>query len=224
MMAVIENIFNLDLLNQRIAHSAEIFSVIFVALIISLFIFWVYTKTYKGVMYSSSFGVTLILMCLITALIIYSVAINFLLSLGMVGALSIVRFRTVVKEPLDLAHLFWSISGGILAGASFFTIAAVGSITIGIVLFVFSKSNPKDLPYIAIMSCENELAELKATELIESQTKKSVIKAKTVTKNNLELTFEVRLKTESTKFVNALLAVEGVSNATLVSYNGDYYM
>ena len=221
---MIENIFNLDLLEQRIVDMTEVFSIIFIALMISFFIFWIYTRTYKGVMYSSSFGVTLILMCLITSLIIYSVAINFLLSLGMVGALSIVRFRTVIKEPLDLAYLFWAISIGILTGAAFFTIAVVGSITIGIVLFVFSRQSPKGLPYIAIVSCENELMELKATELIESQTKKSVIKAKTVTKNNVELTFEVRLKIESTKFINALLALEGVSNATLVSYNGDYYM
>jgi len=221
---MIENIFNLDLLGQRILDITDVVSIIFIALVIGLFIFWVYTKTYKGVMYSSSFGVTIILMCLITSLIIYSVAINFLLSLGMVGALSIVRFRTVIKEPLDLVYLFWSISVGILTGAAFFTIAVVGAVTIGIVLFVFAKQNPKDLPYIAIVSCENELTELKTTELIESQTKKSVIKAKTVTKSNLELTFEVRLKTESTRFVNALLALEGVSNATLVSYNGDYYM
>jgi len=221
---MIENIFNLDLLSQRFMDITEIFSVIFIGLVISLFIFWVYTKTYKGVMYSSSFVVTLVLMCLITSLIVYSVATNFLLTLGMVGALSIVRFRTVVKEPLDLAYLFWSISVGILTGAAFFTIAVIGSISISIVLFVFAKQNPKDLPYITIVSCDNELAEIKVTELVESQTKKSVIKAKTVTRNNLELTFEIRLKTESTKFVNALLALEGVSNATLVSYNGDYYM
>lgn len=220
---MIENIYNIDLLGQNL-DLGEVFTVIFVALMISLFIFWVYTKTYKGVMYSSSFGVTLILMCLITALIIYSVAVNFLLSLGMVGALSIVRFRTVVKEPLDLAHLFWSISAGILAGASFFIIAIIGSITISIVLFVFAKQNPKDLPYITIVSCDNELSELKATEIVESHTKKSAIKAKTVVRDNIELTFEVRLKIESTQFINALLAVEGIRNASLVSYNGDYYM
>ena len=220
---MIETIFNLDLMGESL-EITEVISVIIVALAISLFIFWVYTKTYKGVMYSSSFGVTLILMCLITALIIYSVAVNFLLSLGMVGALSIVRFRTVIKEPLDLAHLFWSISAGILAGAAFFTIAVIGSITIGIVLFIFAKHNPNGLPYIAIVSCDNESSEKKATEIVENQTKKSVIKSKTVMRNNIELTFEVRLKTESTQFVNALLAVEGVSNATLVSYNGDYYM
>ena len=94
---MLENIFDFDLMSQRVLDITEVFSLIFIALLISLFIFWVYTKTYKGVMYSSSFGITLILMTLITALIIYSVAINFLLSLGMVGALSIVRFRTVVK-------------------------------------------------------------------------------------------------------------------------------
>jgi len=221
---MLENLFNLDLLAHRIFDMLEIVNIIFIALLISLFIFWIYTKTYKGVMYSSSFAVTLILMSLITTLIIYSVAINFLLSLGMVGALSIVRFRTVIKEPLDLAYLFWAICVGILTGATFFTIAVIGSVTIGIVLFVFARQSPKDLPYITIISCENELAELKVTELIESQTKKSIIKAKTVTKSNLELTFEVRLKTESTRFVNALLALKGVSNATLVSYNGDYYM
>ena len=221
---MLERILNLNLVDERLFSIRDVLTIVFIALILGLFIFLVYTKTFRGVMYSSSFGVTLIVMSLITALIIYSVAINFLLSLGMVGALSIVRFRTVVKEPLDLSYLFWAISTGILVGAGFLTVAVIGSITIGIILFVFVLGSPKDIPYIVVIICAIESAESDVSSLLKDKTKKHVIKAKTVTKDHIELTYEVRIKESSAEFINELLTIDGVSNATLVSYNGDYYM
>jgi len=221
---MLERIMDLNLVDERLFNIRDILSIIFIALVLGLFIFLVYTKTFKGVMYSSSFGITLIMMSLITTLIIHSVTINFLLSLGMVGALSIVRFRTVIKEPLDLAYLFWAITTGILVGAGFITMSVIGSVTIGVILVVFVRGRPKDTPYIVVINCESEDAERESAALIESQTKRYVIKAKTVTKDHIELTFEVRIKESSAEFVNELLRVEGVSNATLVSYSGDYYM
>lgn len=221
---MLERILNLNLVDERLFSIRDVLTLILVALLLGLFIFFVYTKTFRGVMYSSSFGVTLIVMSLITSLIIYSVAINFLLSLGMVGALSIVRFRTVVKEPLDLSYLFWAIATGILVGAGFLTVAVIGSVTIGIILFVFVQGSPKDMPYIVVISCAKESAENDVNSLLKDKTKKHVIKAKTVTKDQVELTYEVRIKESSAEFINELLTIDGVSNATLVSYNGDYYM
>jgi hypothetical protein len=201
---------------------------ILAALIISfatgLFIFFVYTKTFKGVMYSSSFGVAMIAMNMITTLVILTISSNLLISLGMVGALSIVRFRTVVKEPLDLVYLFWSITVGIIVGAGLIPLAIISSIVIGLILFIFTNRKANDTPYVVVVSCDGEQSELQSLELLKGYTKKHVVKAKTVSKEGVELTVEVRLKESSSQFVNALTGITGVSNATLVSYNGDYYM
>jgi len=222
---MLEQLFSFGFLEK-----AAIFSIpdIIVALLVSfalgLFIFFVYTKTFKGVMYSSSFGISLIAMGLITTLVILTVSSNLIASLGMVGALSIVRFRTVVKEPLDLVYLFWSITIGIIVGTGLIPMAIIGSIVIGIILFVFVNRKTQDTPYVVVISCEGEQAESQSLSLLNGQTKKHIVKAKSVSKESVELTVEVRLKDSSSQFVNALLAIPGVSNATLVSYNGDYYM
>ena len=201
---------------------------ILVALVISfaigLFIYFIYTKTFKGVMHSSSFGVSLIAMDLITTLVILAISSNLLASLGMVGALSIVRFRTVLKEPLDLVYLFWSITAGIIVGVGLVPLAIIGSVIIGIILIVFVNRKTNDSPYVVVISCIGEESEAQAIELLNSHTKRNVIKAKSVSRDGVELTVEVRLIDTSSQFVNALLAIKGVLNATLVSYNGDYYM
>lgn len=192
---------------------------------VGMFIFLVYVKTFKGVMYSRSFAISLLAMNLITTLIILAVSQHLIIAIGMVGALSIVRFRTVIKEPLDLVYLFWSISVGIIVGAGLILIAAVGSAVIGIVLFVFINHKVNDTPYIIVVSCTNESAELKANNVLLEHTKKNMIKAKNVSKEGVELTIEIRLKKNgSTKFINEISEIKGVNSATLVSYNGDYYM
>jgi len=221
---MLEEILGFELFDSGSISIIEILTVILMALVLGLFIFMVYNKTYKGVMYSSSFGVTLVMMTFITAVVIYSVAVNFMLSLGMVGALSIVRFRTVIKEPLDLAYLFWSITIGILIGAGFLTIAALSAVAIGAILFVFIHGKPRDTPYMVVISCSHESSEKNATKIIHESVKRYLIKAKTITNGNIELTFEIRIKESSTEFINKLQGVEGVNNTTLVSYNGDYYM
>ncbi|MDE6133076.1 MAG: DUF4956 domain-containing protein [Oscillospiraceae bacterium] len=193
-----------------------------IAFALGLFIYIVYKKTFRGVMYSSSFGVSLMAMTLITTLIILAVTSNVILSLGMVGALSIVRFRTAVKEPLDIAFLFWSISAGIVTGAGLIPLAVIGSVFIGIILTIFVNVKTGDTPYIAIISCTNEAAEKAAVELLKANTKKQLVKSKTVTKSGIELMVEVKLNGESTEVCNKLSAVEGVIQAALVSYNGEY--
>lgn len=187
-----------------------------------LFIFYVYKKTFAGVMYSASFGVSIMAMTLITTLVILAVTSNVILSLGMVGALSIVRFRTAIKEPLDIAFLFWSITAGIVVGAGLIPLAVIGSVIIGIVLLVFVNKKSTDTPYIIVINLTDDEAENGAMSMIRSKTKKSLIKAKTVSHNGIELTVEVRLLDMSAKLVNELLGVKGVNNVCLVSYNGEY--
>jgi len=189
---------------------------------IGLFIFFVYKKTYQGVMYSSSFGVTLIALSMITSQVILAVTSNVVLSLGMVGALSIVRFRTAIKEPLDIAFLFWSIAVGIILAAGMIPLAVIGSVVIGLILLFFVNRKPHVNPYIVVLSCANHEAETKAVEYLNTKTEKCVVKSKSAQNGLVELNMEIRLKEDNTDFVNELSAMDGVNSAVLVSYNGEY--
>ena len=192
------------------------------AFVLGLFIFIVYKKTYSGVMYSQNFGVSLIAMSIITTFVILAVTSNVVLSLGMVGALSIVRFRTAVKEPMDISFLFWAIAVGIVLGAGLIPLAVIGSLIIGFILAIFSNVKYKEVPYILVLSFKDEEKEGKIKNIINNSTKKSLEKAKTINKSNIELTYEVRLKKGDSSVINKLYDVDSVLNATLVSYNGEY--
>lgn len=192
------------------------------AFAIGLFIFMVYNKTYSGVMYSSSFGVTLIALTMITTVVILAVTSNVVLSLGMVGALSIVRFRTAIKEPLDIAFLFWSIAAGIVLAAGLIPLALIGSIIIGVILIIFVNRKTHTNPYILVVDCTNVDSEEKAQKLIEESTEKSLIKSKSVSPDRIEINMEVRLLDNNTGFINELAKIPGVRSAVLVSYNGEY--
>jgi uncharacterized membrane protein YhiD involved in acid resistance len=189
---------------------------------LGMFIFLIYKKTYAGVMYSSSFGVTLVALTMITTLVILAVTSNVVLSLGMVGALSIVRFRTAIKEPLDIAFLFWAIAAGIVLAAGMIPLAMFGSVIIGLILLVFANRKASANPYIVVLSCADKASEDRAVKLLSEKTKRCVCKSKTVRAGHVELNLEVRLADDNTDFVNDLSALEGVESAVLVSYNGDY--
>lgn len=189
---------------------------------LGMFIFLVYKKTYSGVMYSSSFGGTLVGLTMITSMTILAVTSNVVLSLGMVGALSIVRFRTAIKEPMEIAFLFWSIAAGIVLAAGMIPLAVFGSVAIGVVLLLFLNRKAAANPYIAVISCQDFEAEKRVVDTLTQQTQKAVIKSKTVQDGIIELNYEVRLKDENTDFVSLLAQQEGVRSAVLVSYNGDY--
>ncbi len=210
----LENVTAVNLLDMVIALG--------LAFVIGVFIFLIYKKSFSGVMYSSGFGVTLIALTIITTLVILAVTSNVVLSLGMVGALSIVRFRTAIKEPLDIAFLFWAIAAGIVLAAGMIPLAVFGSLFIGLVLIFFVNKKTRDNPYIMVVSCLNEKAEKQAEELLKEQVKKYRIKSKTVTADAVEVNYEVRLKSEDTSFVQQVCGTEGVTQAILVSYNGDY--
>lgn len=192
------------------------------AFALGLFIYFVYRKTYTGVMYSQSFGVTLLALTMITTLVIQAVTSNVVLSLGMVGALSIVRFRTAIKEPLDIAFLFWSIAAGIVLGAGLIPLAVFGSVVIGVILLIFVNRKRMDNPYILVLQCDGDAAERAAMAQLSGQVSRQVLKSKTVGPEGIEITCEIRLKGAETEFVNQLNALEGVRHAALVSYNGEY--
>ena len=189
---------------------------------LGLFIFLVYKKTFSGVMYSSSFGVTLVALTMITTVVILAVTSNVVLSLGMVGALSIVRFRTAIKEPLDIAFLFWSIAVGIVLAAGMIPLAVTGSVFIGAVLLVFVNRKSYLDPYIVALRCDGSDSEQRARTFLEGQVQRCVVKSKTAQRDDVELNMEIRMKSKDTGFVNTLAGMEGVYSAVLVSYNGDY--
>ena len=210
----LENVTSVSMLDMALAMA--------LAFGLGVFIFFIYKKTYSGVMYSSSFGVTLVALTMITTFVILAVTSNVVLSLGMVGALSIVRFRTAIKEPLDIAFLFWSLAAGIVLAAGLIPLAVFGSLIIGIIILVFANKKESANPYIVVLHAEDSDAEKRATDFLKSRTKKCSVKTKTVKKGEVELNLDVRLKDENTDFINELSDMDGVQSAVLVSYNGDY--
>ena len=210
----LENVTSVSLLDMTLA--------LLLAFALGLFIYFVYKKTFAGVMFSSSFGVTLIALTMITTLVILAVTSNVVLSLGMVGALSIVRFRTAIKEPLDIAFLFWSIAVGIVLAAGLIPLAVFGSVVIGIVLIVFVNKKSHTNPYIVVLQCEDHESEVCAKEYLDQKTKRCVVKSKSAQKGLIELNLEIRLQDDNTDFINGLADLPQVKSAVLVSYNGDY--
>lgn len=210
----LENVTSVSILDMLLA--------IILAFALGMFIFLVYKKTFSGVMYSSSFGVTLVALTMITTLVILAVTSNVVLSLGMVGALSIVRFRTAIKEPLDIAFLFWSIAVGIVLAAGLIPLAVIGSVLIGVFLLLFVNRKSHVNPYIVVIDCTDHNSEQKAIAYLKEQVSHLVVKSKTVKKGSIELNTEIRMKNDNTDFINVLADMEGINNAVLVSYNGDY--
>lgn len=209
----LENIASVSLLDMFVA--------LILAFAIGLFIFLVYKKTYTGILYSSSFGVTLVALTMITTVVILAVTSNVVLSLGMVGALSIVRFRAAIKEPLDIAFLFWALGAGIVLAAGMIPLAVGGSIIIGLTLLIFVNRKSHANPYIVVLQCASD-SEKAARDCLEQHTRKCVVKSKSVRQGLVELNLEIRLKDDNTGFINTLSALNGVESAVLVSYNGDY--
>ena len=192
------------------------------ACIVGLFIFLVYKKTFSGVMYSEGFAMTMVGLSLVTTLVIMAVTSNVVLSLGMVGALSIVRFRAAIKEPMELVFLFWAIAAGIIIGAGMIPLAVIGSVVIGIILLIFANRKPGHTPYILVLRCRDEQVEAAAMDTMFKLVERSSVKSKTVDENGIELTLELRLKDSGTSFVNRLKALDGVYSAVHVTYNGQY--
>ena len=210
----LENVSEFSILDTVIGLAA--------ALVIGLFIFIIYQKTLTGVLYSGGFALTLIGLSLVTTLVIMAVTSNVVLSLGMVGALSIVRFRAAIKEPVEIVFLFWSLAVGIVIGAGMIPLAVIGSAMIGVILLLFANRKTHNSPYILVMNCADENAEKAVLDILVKDTGQYIVKSKTITAAGIELTAELRTKNASTGFVNEISRLPGVGNATLVSYNGEY--
>ena len=217
------DIFKSSFLNNVTAISTfDMLLTIGLSFCVGLFIFLVYKKTFRGVMYSAGFGTTLVALTMITAIVILAVTSNVVLSLGMVGALSIVRFRTAIKEPLDIAFLFWSIGAGIILAAGMIPLAVIGSVCIGLILLIFVNTKSHTHPYMIVLNCIDHDAEVAAREFLAKNVVRSTVKSKSAVKGAIELNIEVRLKKDDTDFINILSEMSGVISAVMVSYNGDY--
>ena len=193
-----------------------------VACLLALYIFFVYRVVTRKTFYSKNFNITLAGVTVITSSLILTMQSSVVLSLGMVGALSIVRFRAAIKEPIEIVFLFWAIAAGIVVGAGMIPLAVIGSAIIGLILIFFAGRKTHDRPYILVLNCTNEAAEAAARDLVKASSSRFVIKSKVVNAAGIELTAEVRVREAETAFVNRVNDLPDVTNASLVSYNGDY--
>ena len=189
------------------------------ALAVGVFIAFIYKRNYRGVMYSNNFALTLVLMTLITCPVVMCIKESIQLSMGMVGALSIVRFRTAVKEPLDTAYMFWALTMGILLGASQFFLAACVTVCIGLILTVLVHVQSRSVNSFLLVVRMGEEAEKPAHQIINGL-KMQQLKSKTVTAGGIEATYEVRVD-KPDQLLNKLRNVNGVVDATLVAYQGE---
>lgn len=192
---------------------------LFITLAVSLFIFYVYKITFQGVVYSHSFNTSLVLLSLITSLVIMTISSNIVLSLGMVGALSIVRFRAAIKDPKDIVFMFWAIAVGIASGAGIYSIAVGGSLFIGVVLIIMVRKKFHITTYLLIIK-HNEGARKDVLPILNKLN--YILKSKTAANGKTELTLELRKVGSNTSFVENLSNIDGVDSAILVKYNGDY--
>ncbi|MGG4490908.1 DUF4956 domain-containing protein [Metabacillus idriensis] len=218
-----------DIFKSSILEKTSSFSIIdsliglLVAFAVGLFIYFVYKKTFTGVIYSHTFNISLIIMSMATALIIIGISSNVLLSLGMVGALSIVRFRTPIKDPMDIVYIFWAIVSGILCGAGFIPLVIIGSILIGFVLILFINRITVENPYLLVIRYNETSIENSLEHVISGHAKKHSLKSKSVMPgNDFEVTYEIRVKENDMSFMNHISRMEGVKSAIMLSYDGNF--
>ena len=213
-MTVLSDLFTINFNPLRVVISLAL------ALVIGLYIFFIYKKSFSGVMYSRNFNVSLILVTLVTTLVLMLISTNITLTLGMVGALSIVRFRTAIKDPIDTAFMFWAVGEGLALGVGFFDAAIIGGVVIGIFVLLLSAFKVRSaMPYLLVLHY-SEAANGPIQQMIK-QLPGARIRSKTAQRDGIELTLELRLRDNETGFVEKFLRVEGVYDASLISYQGD---
>ncbi len=184
------------------------------------FLYLVYKKSFAGVVYSRSFNISLILLTMVSSMVLMLISSNLTLSLGMVGALSIVRFRTAIKDPIDTVFMFWAVGEGLALGAGFVDVGLIGALVIGVIMFIIGSTRSGGTqPYLLILHYD-ERASQQIRALVK-QLPKAHIKSKTVQRENMELTVELRIAESETDFVDKFLRVPGVFDATLVAHQGD---
>ena len=224
MTAALNTLKESTLLERALSFSLlDCFIILVCSFLLGGLVAWTYRKTYTGVMYASAFGITLVAMTMVSSLILMLVSSNVVLTLGTIGALSIIRFRTAIKEPMDVMFMFWAVTCGIVAGAGLIGMALIGSILISLALILLTHRRPVGtVPYMLVVRCADAETETRAMDLVRQNVRKLEIKNKTVTPHGVELTLDVRLRSSDAGFVNALGTMEGVTDAALVTYNGEY--
>ncbi len=190
--------------------------------LVAMFIFYIYKKTYQGVLYQRSFNISLVLASTVTSMIIMTISGNLILSLGMVGALSIVRFRTPVKDSIDLIFLFWAIAAGIANGVGYYNISVLSSVMIAIFMFILTqrKDSIGDI-FILVIQLKDPSLEKEVLEEIQAHTKKLAIKSKNINDIATEITMEIKVAGDNTEFLNRLHQSDKISQATIVTYEQD---
>ena len=189
-----------------------------IAFLLGMVIYFIYKKTYRGVLYSHSFNLSLIMLSMVTTLVIMCISSAPALSLGMVGALSIVRFRTAVKDPMDTVYMFWAIAVGITVGANFILFSIIGTLVIAVILLVLSfTSNQTGQNYLLVVHYDDRYAK-EVTNAVNKMVPRYRLKSKTATRNGVEMTLELRLQGNRSNIVDNLLGIPGVMDATLVAF------
>lgn len=216
-----EFIQNTDFFTADLSVMSIAYTLLF-SFALGLFVFFIYRVSYKGVMYSKAFNVTLIAMCMITSSIILAITSNIILSLGMVGALSIVRFRAAIKDPIDVAYLFWAVGVGIVSGAGLWMLALISSVVIGSILYVFSKISDLKTPYLLVVSYQTEETDDVVYKLIESEAKQYRLKSKVYNSGSYEMTVEIRERNQTASLVNKIGEIKNVNSVALLGYDGDF--
>ncbi len=200
----------------------EVLIGLIMSVFLAFFICFVYKKTYTGVMYSKNFNITLLLVTIITTMVMMIIGSNLALSLGMVGALSIIRFRTAVKDTKDSAFIFWTIAVGIACGVGIYSIAILGSIIIAAILFFISKKVFDDTTYLVIVHADENVDADRITKCIEKNSSKVNLKMKNLNTSGLDITYEVSFKKgNDSKIVKEIKEIQGINAINIVTYNGE---
>lgn len=219
-MTTFSDIFKKSFLQETGNLTTEgFFLSLIAALLCGIIIYFVYRYFFKGVIYNNNFNILLVMTSLVTCFIVIVISSNVVLSLGMVGALSIVRFRTAIKNPLDVGFLFWTVAVGITCGAGLYLISLIATIIISLVYILLTKVHNKKRAYLLIIKCHNNAYEnvIKTIKPL-----KKVLKNRSISGDYSELTYEIHFNEENTSFVSSISAIEGVDNVAVIEFTGDY--
>lgn len=200
--------------------TAKIVATLFVSALLALYVFAIYRLVTRKVFYSKNFNISLAAMSIITAAIILAMQSNLVISLGMVGALSIVRFRTAIKDPMDLVFMFWSISIGIICGAGLYEVALVTSVAVTVFILVLDMIPVSKAPMMLVINSSQMDSEQQILDIVRKYSKSYKVKSRNLSKGRLDMVVELRVKDESA-LVSEVAALEGMIGASLIAHDGE---
>ncbi len=213
------SLLNIDL-NKVLASAIPVIVPLIVAMVMGIIIYFVYSRAFKGVVFNHAFAVSLALMTVLTAVVTLAISSNIALSLGMVGALSIVRYRAAIKDPMDLLFLFWAVTTGITVGARMHHLAVLAALVVVLVLIFINRYQPGSRMYVMIVNYTGDDIDDELRRILRE--KRFQIKSKSIRQQDVELAAELRVTRDNFAFLNQVRALPSVSNVTLVQYNGEY--